>query len=443
MPYDYAHPMMHIVPHRLQPPNAVATEPQLRNEMNLVGAQLHPAPPPQVHAPQRQQEERRKSVGSSADTQQVPSLSGSPRPPAKPTTRVHGMPLPVQIKRPPDVPRIAYVNGVILAADEARVPITDFGFSSGCAIVEEVLLSNGAIVRLDAHIAKLKSSAGALGLPMPLSTLDLQEACRRIVGTNQDGARAALYIQLTFGAYGVRSRYLPPTRSVIPTLVIHSQPLQPVPPSQILRGLALFPTPDNRPMLSTTGLASAQYVSTSQLPELLALRTALANGCDEAVLFDPATDEVTGTTQGNIFCVKFDVIYTPPTFGRVPDGVIRRFVLDVCAEQEIGVREVSITMPFLSSAAEVFCTSTLDQVLPVRAVGKREIGQDGAVPGPVTSQVMAVVASGKKPLGGGDLRDRSRQPGTTLMKRTLNDNSDASIERRNKVSKSGSKRLDR
>jgi branched-subunit amino acid aminotransferase/4-amino-4-deoxychorismate lyase len=176
-------------------------------------------------------------------------------------------------------------------------------------------------------------------------------------------------------------------------------------------------------------------VSTSQLPELLALRAALANECDEAILYDPATDEITGTTQGNIFCVKFGVIYTPPTFGRVPNGVIRRFVVDACTDEGIDVREVSITIPFLSSAAEVFCTSTLDEIVPVRAVGKRKIGQDRSVPGPVTSQVMDAVAAEGRPSHANNLQTRAQLPGTGPSKRVLDEKTDIVIARKNKNSR--------
>jgi branched-subunit amino acid aminotransferase/4-amino-4-deoxychorismate lyase len=436
LPYEYGHPMFHPMPHPFHAPGAIVPGSQAQNDLHRpFGGELYPAKLAERHDPQRCSDETLEETKSPACPQRMPSWSDSLRSTAKRVANVAGANLSSHVVRPSETPRIAYINGVLLAAEEARVPITDFGFSSGCAIVEEVLLARECIVRLDAHIEKLKSSAAALGLPMPLSTLDLQTACERIVATNQDGPRGALYIQLTFGAYGVRSRHLPLSRAVIPTLVIHSQPLQPLSSALARQGIALFPTPDNRPTLSAHDQTSVPYVSTSQLPELLALRAALANECDEAVLYDPVTDEITGTTQGNIFCVKFGVIYTPPTFGRVPDGVIRRVVVGACTDQGIDVREVSITMPFLSSAAEVFCTSTLDEIVPVRAVGKREIGHDGSVPGPVTSQVMDAVAAERPPSHANNYQTRTLKPGTAPSKRALDEKSDIVLSRKNKNSR--------
>jgi branched-subunit amino acid aminotransferase/4-amino-4-deoxychorismate lyase len=428
--------MFQPMPHPFHAPGAIVHGSQSQNELHRpIVPDIHTAKLGERHDPQRSHDETLEDESLPASRQRMASLPDTLRSTAKPMTNVAGVNLPSHVARSSVIHRIAYVNGVLLAAEEARVPITDFGFSSGCAIVEEVLLARDCIVRLDAHIEKLKSSAAALGLPMPLSTLDLQTACERIVATNQDGPRGALYIQLTFGAYGVRSRHLPRSAAVIPTLVIHSQPLQPVSSSVTRQGIALFPTPDNRPTLSAHDQTSVPYVSTSQLPELLALRAALANECDEAILYDPATDEITGTTQGNIFCVKFGVIYTPPTFGRVPNGVIRRFVVDACTDEGIDVREVSITIPFLSSAAEVFCTSTLDEIVPVRAVGKRKIGQDRSVPGPVTSQVMDAVAAEGRPSHANNLQTRAQLPGTGPSKRVLDEKTDIVIARKNKNSR--------
>lgn len=289
--------------------------------------------------------------------------------------------------------RLAYVNGDFISAEKAHVPISDFGFAYGCAIVEEVLVAQGVILRLDAHVETFMSSAKAIDLPVPLSGSELRAVCKQIVGNNEDGERAALYIHLSFGAYGSRSRRLPPSNSLTPSLIIDTQPLAPIPSKHLMEGISLYPAPDYRPSVSVPDEPSVSYMSSSQLPEILALHTALKNDYDEAVLFDPTTDDVTGTTQGNIFCVKFGVIYTPPATGRVPDGVMRRYILKVCVREKIDTREVNITRPFLSSATEVFCTSNLDQVLPVRMVANRVIA-DGK-PGQVTRKVMNAAGARK------------------------------------------------
>jgi branched-subunit amino acid aminotransferase/4-amino-4-deoxychorismate lyase len=283
-------------------------------------------------------------------------------------------------------------------ADDAGVPLT----ASGCAIVEEMLVSEGMIVRLCDHIDRLICAAAGLSLPLPLKPEELRDVCKHIVAANADGPRSALYVTLSFGVYLARSRRLSPLTAVAPALVVHSHSLAAVPPSHLTDGISLFPAADNRPTLSHPDELSAPYVSSSQLPEVLALHKAISNGCEEAALFDVSTTPATFTSTclGNLFVVKFGICYTPPATGKVPDGVMRRFVLDACREKGIEAREVSIPMAFLTSAAEVFCTSNLDEVLPVRSVGQTTIGTEGGTPGPVTSKVMMAVKS---------LKDKQRE----------------------------------
>jgi branched-subunit amino acid aminotransferase/4-amino-4-deoxychorismate lyase len=253
-----------------------------------------------------------------------------------------------------DQRRLAFVNGAFVEASVAGVPLSSYG----CAIVEEMLVSDGTIIRLDEHIDRLVSAAAGLSLPLPLDQRDLRQVCLHVVESNRDGHRAALYILLSFGVYVARSRRLSPLNAVAPSLVVHSHPLAPVPYTHLTCGIALYPAPDNRPTFSHPDEPSAPYVSSLQLPEVLALHTAVLNGFDEAALFDMATSPATftSTTVGNLFVVKFGICYTPPATGKVPDGVMRRFVLDACRKQGIEVREVSIPMAFLTTAAEVFCT---------------------------------------------------------------------------------------
>lgn len=311
-------------------------------------------------------------------------------------SHVHAVPPnPAAATVPPMPSSVAFVNGRYVPMRDAQVSITDLGFTYGCAVVEDILLLSGVSVRMDEHLEYLATASSALNLPLPLSVPDLRSICAHIVALNRDvGARGALHIQLSYGAYALRTRRLPPPSSIVPSLVIHTQPLPPIPARYHDKGIALHPAHDDSPSLYVPGELPVPYKSSSQLQVVLALQTAIANDCEEALLFEPLTGDVTGTTNGNIFCVKFGVVYTPPAVGKVSDCVMRRTILEACrGELQIEAREVSITQPFLCSATEVFCASVLDLVLPVRAVGDRQIG-DG-VPGPVSRKVMTWIANQK------------------------------------------------
>lgn len=329
---------------------------------------------------------------------------------------------------------VAFVNGRYVPMRDAQVSITDLGFTYGCAVVEDILLLDGVGVRIEEHLEYLAAASSALNLPLPLSVPDLRSICAHIVALNRDvGARGALHIQLSYGAYALRTRRLPPPSSIVPSLVIHTQPLPPIPVSYRDKGIVLHPAHDDSPSLYVPGELPVPYRSSSQLQTVLALQTAIAHDCEEALLFEPLTGDVTGTTNGNIFCVKFGVVYTPPAVGKVSDCVMRRTILEACrGELQIEAREVSITQPFLCSATEVFCASVLDLVVPVRAVGNRHIG-DG-VPGPVSRKVMTWIANQKAvPVPTGVKRDTSLDNGGGLAqwhgKRADSNGSNVSKER--------------
>lgn len=280
---------------------------------------------------------------------------------------------------------LAYVNGLFTPAEEARVSITDLGFAYGCGVVEEVLVIGGTCVGLTDHLTTVVLAAKCLELPLPISANELRSVCMHVIRANNVGPRSALYIHLSFGTYGTRSRLLPPPSEIVPSVVIHTEELPPVPTLHLQTGIAVLPVSDSRRAPNADRDVAVPYLSSSsQLPVILALQKARSKNCVEALMVDHSSGDVTGTSAGNIFCVKFGAVYTPSAAG---NSVMRRTIIKMCRE-ELGIelREVSITQPFLCSATEVFCTSNLDQVVPVRAVGGRDIS--GQVPGSVTAQIL-------------------------------------------------------
>ena len=62
---------------------------------------------------------------------------------------------------------IAWVDGTIVDAAEATVPLVDDGFLRGDAVFESVLVRRGATHALDEHLARMRRSARAIDLPLP------------------------------------------------------------------------------------------------------------------------------------------------------------------------------------------------------------------------------------------------------------------------------------
>ena len=87
-------------------------------------------------------------------------------------------------------------------------------------------------------------------------------------------------------------------------------------------------------------------------------------------------------------CLDESQVFTPPTEAGILHGITRRFVIDdVAPACGCDVAERTIRLEELLEADEVFLTGTAAEIIGVRRVGDRVIG-DGGV-GPVTSKLAA------------------------------------------------------
>jgi branched-chain amino acid aminotransferase len=128
----------------------------------------------------------------------------------------------------------------------------------------------------------------------------------------------------------------------------------------------------------TKSKVAGNYVN-SMLVKTLALRS----GYDEAVILDPQ-GYVAECTGENIFIVRKGVIYTPPT-ATVLEGITRDSIFTLAEDLGYQVEEASLTRDQLYIADEVFISGTAAELVGVRMIDFRQVG-DGR-PGPVTCRL--------------------------------------------------------
>src|SRR6266542_3497564 len=101
---------------------------------------------------------------------------------------------------------LAILDGTIMDAAQARIPVTDDGFLRGDGVFEVIRLYGGRPFALDDHLARLGNSAANLRLPIDLDAVrgdaeallernDVAEAAMRLVVT-RGGHRLALVEEL-------------------------------------------------------------------------------------------------------------------------------------------------------------------------------------------------------------------------------------------------------
>jgi branched-chain amino acid aminotransferase len=103
------------------------------------------------------------------------------------------------------------------------------------------------------------------------------------------------------------------------------------------------------------------------------------HGYAEAILLNEAGHVCEGTGE-NIFAVRDDLIVTPPVSDGILEGITRDTIIALAQDLDMDVVEDHLTRTDLYCADEVFFTGTAAEVVPVKSVDHRTIGD----PGPVT-----------------------------------------------------------
>lgn len=89
---------------------------------------------------------------------------------------------------------------------------------------------------------------------------------------------------------------------------------------------------------------------------------------EESLLFCSAEEEVFETSWANIFAVKNDILYTPPSGGSVLAGIMRQQVLEVSPNYFSEVRVESFDLGWLKTCDFVFLTNALWGVITVEKI---------------------------------------------------------------------------
>ncbi len=271
--------------------------------------------------------------------------------------------------QPADLAPLCWVNGLPVDPQTPAISVMDRGFTLADGCFETMRAYAGTIFRLDAHLARLASTAERLGLPIP-AHLDaaLSDAVRELRRVRAD---RSVRLTVTRGpGAGVA-----PRGDAEPTTVLLVDRLGPLPTAQ--QGLRVCIADGRRNEYSpTAGLKTLAYTDA-----VVALSAARARGADDALLLDTGGHLSEGSSS-NIFLVTRGVVRTPPAQCGVLLGITRATVLDILARLAIDVDESPVPPVAISDADEMFLTSSLREIAPVTAVDDSTIG-NGAI-GPLT-----------------------------------------------------------
>jgi len=283
---------------------------------------------------------------------------------------------------------VAYVNGRICNHQDALISVFDHGFLFGDGVYEVVRTYNGELFLLDRHLARLKTSAQMIALPVPVDDAGLDRAIRDTMKAFADGpGRGAptdnLYVRILV-TRGLGDGSYNPASSPSSSLVIIVKALAPPPVSAYEQGVkvSLVPIVRNHP-----GSVNPLIKSNNLLNNALAMREALRHGAFEAILRNYRGD-IAECSQSNLFVVKGGIAKTPRLAEGLLAGITRAFIIDVALEAGVPVEDSVLLDEDVFAADEVFLTSTTREIVPIVRVDDRVIAN--GVPGPITKRLLEV-----------------------------------------------------
>jgi branched-chain amino acid aminotransferase len=237
-----------------------------------------------------------------------------------------------------------------------------------------------AIFRLPAHTDRLFRSAHILGMAIPYSKDEINAATCAAVRENN--LKSAYIRPMCF--YGSEGMGLRADNLKVHVIVAAWTWGAYMGEEGLISGIKVRTSSFNRHHINITmcrAKANGQYMNS-----MLALREALASGCDEALLLDTEGYVSEGSGE-NIFLVRDGVLVTPDLTSAL-DGITRATIVQLAGELGIKVVEKRITRDEVYIADEAFFTGTAAEVTPIRELDGRKIGIGKR--GPITEKLQSL-----------------------------------------------------
>jgi len=272
-----------------------------------------------------------------------------------------------------------WIDGRVVDGADARIPVTDHGLLYGDGVFEGIRVYARRVFRLDLHLARLATSARAIGLGLPGGIEAMREivlATARAFGAEE--AYLRLIVTRGEGALGVD-----PSTCPHPRVLCLADSVRLFPVEKQEQGLHLVTVSVRRP---PADVLDPRVKSLNYLNNVLAKLEAKRAGADDGLILNLA-GAVAEASVANVFVVREGALATPPPSDGALEGITRRSVLELAVELGIPASERTLGRIDLFGADEAFLTGTGARIVPVRSLDGQAIGK--SAPGPVTVQLTA------------------------------------------------------
>lgn len=255
---------------------------------------------------------------------------------------------------------LIYINGKWQSPQTAKISVLDRSVLFGDSIFETLRTFDHKLWMFKEHFVRLQQSSKLSGISIPQSKNKIQKIMNEGISKIKSSHELRIRLVVTRGEKEVA--LMPPLKPKTNLFIVISEitPLQR--PLKVL--ISSYERVSNQAIPSV--IKSGNYFN-----QILALKEAQAKGFDDAIFLN-TQGEVAEATTSNVFCVKNNVLYTPPLQSGVLAGTIRKRVIQAAQKLKIKVIEKAFKPDFLLKADEVFLTNSVQIIMPVGQVNKRK-----------------------------------------------------------------------
>ncbi len=277
---------------------------------------------------------------------------------------------------------VIWLDGELIPWRDAKVHVLTHTLHYGMGVFEGVRAYKSdklgtSIFRLQEHTDRLFRSAHIMRMKMPYTKDVVNEAHKMVVREN---SLAEAYLR-PMAFYGSEGMGLRADNLKVHVMVAAWHWPSYMSPEARDMGIRIRTSSYTRHHVNISmckAKANGHYINS-----LLALQEALDSGCEEALLLDNEGYVAEGSGE-NFFLVRDGIIYTPELTSCL-DGITRNTIFHLAADCGYTIKEKRITRDEVYVADEAFFTGTAAEVLPIRELDGRQIGEGRR--GPVTTRL--------------------------------------------------------
>ncbi len=270
---------------------------------------------------------------------------------------------------------LIWMNGTMVPWREAQVHVLNHALHYAGAAFEGERVYNGTIFKLEEHTDRLITSAEQVGMEVPYTAAEINDACRTLVAA---GGLMDAYVRPILWRGSEMMGISAQQNRINLSIAAWEWPSY-FDPAQKMKGIRLKtgpwrrPAPDTAPVhAKVSGLYMICTMSKHQVER---------EGYHDALMLD-YRGFVAESTGANIFFLIDGALHTP-TPDCFLDGITRRTVIALARAEGIEVVERHIRPEEIARASEVFLTGTAAEVTPVG-----EIDGQAFTPGRVCETLM-------------------------------------------------------